>query len=253
MTLVAAALGGLLAIYRDANVDWGLFALAARGHRARPHGEQHHERPLRPRGRHRHGRLPAQPLLAASGDLRRRHPRPAGRLRARRQPRVPGDHAVPDRRARLADRRVRTGRLLPLRRVHRAADPAEEARPRRADGRRGLGSADGRWRLLRGHRVDPRRAWSSPACRTRSSAPRCSWASTSTRRRGTVRPARTRCRSSSASRSPARSPGGCSSSSTPWSSVSRSPRSCRSRRSWCSPRCPSWCGSGRSTGSPSPQ
>ena len=31
MTLVAAGLGGLLAVYRDANVDWGLFALAAAG------------------------------------------------------------------------------------------------------------------------------------------------------------------------------------------------------------------------------
>jgi 1,4-dihydroxy-2-naphthoate octaprenyltransferase len=31
MTLVAAGLGGLLAVFRDANVDWGLFALAAAG------------------------------------------------------------------------------------------------------------------------------------------------------------------------------------------------------------------------------
>ncbi len=31
MTLVAAALGGLLAVFRDASVDWGLFALAAVG------------------------------------------------------------------------------------------------------------------------------------------------------------------------------------------------------------------------------
>ena len=31
MTLVAAAFGGLLAVYRDANVDWWLFSLAAIG------------------------------------------------------------------------------------------------------------------------------------------------------------------------------------------------------------------------------
>src|SRR3954469_19261953 len=31
MTLVAAGLGGLLAVYRDANVNWGLFTLAAVG------------------------------------------------------------------------------------------------------------------------------------------------------------------------------------------------------------------------------
>jgi 1,4-dihydroxy-2-naphthoate octaprenyltransferase len=31
MTLVAAALAGLLAVYRDADVDWGLFALSASG------------------------------------------------------------------------------------------------------------------------------------------------------------------------------------------------------------------------------
>ena len=72
MTLVAAAVAGLLAVYRDANVAWGWFALAAIGHRARAHGQQPHERPVRPRGRHRSRGLPAQPLLAAPGALGRR-------------------------------------------------------------------------------------------------------------------------------------------------------------------------------------
>ena len=72
-----------------------------------------------------------------------------------RQRAVPRDHDLPHRRARLADRRVRARWLPPLRRVHRAAAAVEEARTRRADRHRGLGSADGRRRLLRGHRLDP--------------------------------------------------------------------------------------------------
>ena len=65
---------GLLAIYRDADVSWGWFALSAARHRARPHGQQPDERPVRPRGRHRPRGLPPQPLLAASGAVRRDHP-----------------------------------------------------------------------------------------------------------------------------------------------------------------------------------
>ena len=157
MTLVAAALAGLLAVYRDANVAWGWFALAARRHRARAHGQQPHERPVRPRGRHRPRRLPAQPLLAAPGALGRDHPQGPRGVRARRQRAVPRDHDRAHRRAGLADRRVRARRLPALGRVHRAAAAAEEARPRRADRARGVGPADGRRRLLRGDRHDPGR------------------------------------------------------------------------------------------------
>ena len=157
MTLVAAGLGGLLAVYRDANVDWGLFALAAVGivlaHMANNIMNDLFDLEVGtdtadyPRNLY-------SPHPVISGVVSRRPPRG---LRARRQRDVPRDHAVPHRRAGLADRRVRARRLLPLGRVHRAAAPVEEARTRRADGRRGVGTADGRRRLLRGHRVDPRR------------------------------------------------------------------------------------------------
>ena len=151
----------------------GLVRPLGAGHRPRPHGEQPHERPLRPRGRYRPGGLPPQPLLAPPRDLGRHHPKGSRDLRPRRQRPLPRHHDRAHRRPGLAHRRLRPRRLPALGRLHRAAAAAEEARPRRADRADRVGTVDGRRQLLRRHGHDPRAPSCSPRCRTRCSARPC--------------------------------------------------------------------------------
>src|SRR5262249_47541271 len=142
MTITAAAIAGLLAAFHDEDVRWGLFALAALGlvlaHVANNlmndlfdlevgSDTESYPRALPPRS----GPAGPDPPPRATGGRRRRQ---------RRRPRDPR-RAV--RVPRLADDRVRPGRVPALGRVHGAAAPAEEARPRRGDGVGRVGPADG--------------------------------------------------------------------------------------------------------------
>ena len=157
MTMVSAALAGLLAAYRDASVRWGLFALSAIGlvlaHMANNLMNDLFDLEVGT-DTENYPRNLYSPHPVLSGAITRRGLAACALVVNALLPR---DHARAVRRARRADRRLRVGWLLPVAGLHRAAAAAQEARPRRTDRHRGVGSAHGRRHLLRGDGHDPRR------------------------------------------------------------------------------------------------
>ena len=161
MTLVAAALAGLLAVFRDADVTWGWFALAAAGivlaHMANNLMNDLFDLEV---GTDRED-YPRNLYSPHPGAVGCDHAQGTRGVCARGQRDLPRDHDRAHGRARLARDRVRARRIPAVERVHRAAAPAEEARSGRADGARSCGA----------------RSWSA-ACTTRprgrSPAPSCS-------------------------------------------------------------------------------
>ena len=173
MTLVAAAVAGSAGHLPGRERRVGLVCSCGRRDRARAHGQQPDERPVRSPGRHRPRGLPAQPLLAASGALGRDHAQGPRALRARGERDLPGDHDRAHGGARVADHRLRARRVPAVECVHRAAVALEEARPRRTDRARRVGSADGRRHLLRGDTARSPVRSCSRRCPTRCCAPPC--------------------------------------------------------------------------------
>ena len=122
------------------------------GHRrpdARPRRQQPHERPLRPRGGHRHRRLSPRPLRPSPCAVRAHQPAGAGPGRPRSQPDRRRRAGRPGRRPGLGGGRLRRRRLRPLRRLHRSAAAPEAPGSGRTHRPRRLGSAHGRRHLLR--------------------------------------------------------------------------------------------------------
>ena len=121
MTLVAGAFAGLLAIYRDADVNWWYFALAAVGivlaHMANNIMNDLFDLEVGTDTTD----YPRNLYSPAPGHLRSGEPQASRDVRARRQRDVPRDHDLPHCRTRLADRRVRARWVPALRRVHRSA------------------------------------------------------------------------------------------------------------------------------------
>ena len=130
MTLVSAALAGLLAAYRDASVSWGLFALSAIGlvlaHMANNLMNDLFDLEVGT-DTENYPRNLYSPHPVLSGTITRRGLAACALVVNALLPR---DHARALRRARRADHLVRARRVPALARVHRAAAAVEEARPR---------------------------------------------------------------------------------------------------------------------------
>ncbi len=157
MTLVAAAVAGLLAVYRDESIAWGWFALAAAGivlaHMSNNLMNDLFDLEVGT-DREDYPRNLYSPHPVLSGVITRK-----GLALCALVVNVIclAIMIVLTVERGLADRRIRARRVRAVGRVHRAAVAVEEARPRRTHGARGLGPADGRRHVLRGDGSHPGR------------------------------------------------------------------------------------------------